>query len=121
MTDAARAERPVVSRSAADVVERVVENLQRAVRAPRATLELCVLCVLAEGHLIIEDFPGVGKTVLAKSVDLRRVVRHEPHARDPYRAEHGRGDSVVPRVRLEPKQFVRLKRVVAQFLEPVGP
>jgi MoxR-like ATPase len=27
-----------------------------------------VLCVLAEGHLIIEDFPGVGKTVLAKSV-----------------------------------------------------
>ena len=68
MTDAARAERPVVSRSAADVVGRVVENLQRAVRAPRTTLELCVLCVLAEGHLIIEDFPGVGKTVLAKSV-----------------------------------------------------
>ncbi|HEY6075217.1 MAG TPA: MoxR family ATPase [Gaiella sp.] len=68
MTDAARAERPVVARSAAGVVERVVENLQRAVRAPRETLELCVLCVLAEGHLIIEDFPGVGKTVLAKSV-----------------------------------------------------
>jgi len=68
MTDAARAERPVVARSAAGVVQRVVENLQRAVRAPRDTLELCVLCVLAEGHLIIEDFPGVGKTVLAKSV-----------------------------------------------------
>ncbi len=55
-------------RSAADVVERVVENLERAVRAPRSTLELCVLCLIAEGHLIIEDFPGVGKTVLAKSV-----------------------------------------------------
>jgi MoxR-like ATPase len=52
----------------ADVVERVVENLQRAVRAPRGTLELCVLCLVAEGHLIIEDVPGVGKTVLAKSV-----------------------------------------------------
>jgi MoxR-like ATPase len=38
------------------------------VRAPRETLELCVLCLLAEGHLIIEDFPGVGKTVLAKSL-----------------------------------------------------
>ena len=37
-------------------------------RAPRATLELCILCLLAEGHLIIEDFPGVGKTMLAKSV-----------------------------------------------------
>jgi MoxR-like ATPase len=68
MTDAARADRTAASRSAAEVVERVVENLQQAVRAPRATLELCVLCVIAEGHLIIEDFPGVGKTVLAKSV-----------------------------------------------------
>jgi MoxR-like ATPase len=68
MTDAARADRPVAARSASDVVERVVENLQRAVRAPRRTLELCVLCLVAEGHLIIEDFPGVGKTVLAKSV-----------------------------------------------------
>ncbi len=69
MTDTARADTPAaVSRSAADVVERVVQNLQLAVRASRETLELCVLCILAEGHLIIEDFPGVGKTVLAKSV-----------------------------------------------------
>jgi MoxR-like ATPase len=68
MTDAARAEGLVAAQSAAEVVERVVENLERAVRAPRTTLELCVLCLLAEGHLIIEDFPGVGKTMLAKSV-----------------------------------------------------
>ena len=68
MTDAARADGLVAARSAAEVVERVVENLERAVRAPRATLELCVLCLIAEGHLIIEDFPGVGKTMLAKSV-----------------------------------------------------
>src|SRR5688572_16118184 len=68
MTDTAPADEPAVSRSAADVVERVVQNLQLSVRASRDTLELCVLCLLAEGHLIIEDFPGVGKTVLAKSV-----------------------------------------------------
>ncbi len=68
MTDAVRAGEPVAARSAAQIVEHVVENLERAVRAPRATLELCVLCLLAEGHLIIEDFPGVGKTMLAKSV-----------------------------------------------------
>ncbi len=68
MTDTARADRPVAASPAADVVERVVQNLQLAVRASRETLELCVLCILAEGHLIIEDFPGVGKTVLAKSV-----------------------------------------------------
>ena len=53
---------------AADVVDRVVANLELAVRAPRETLELCVLGLLAEGHLIIEDFPGVGKTMLAKAM-----------------------------------------------------
>jgi MoxR-like ATPase len=38
------------------------------VRASRATLEACVVCLLAGGHLMIEDVPGVGKTVLAKSL-----------------------------------------------------
>jgi len=56
------------SGAAAEVVERVVANLERSVRAPHETLELCVLSLLAEGHVIIEDFPGVGKTVLAKSL-----------------------------------------------------
>ena len=50
MSEVARARGPVAARSAAEVVERVVENLDRAVRAPRRTLELCVLCLLAEGH-----------------------------------------------------------------------
>jgi MoxR-like ATPase len=68
MSEVARAGGPVAARSAAEIVRRVAENLDRAVRAPRRTLELCVLCLLAEGHLIIEDFPGVGKTMLAKSV-----------------------------------------------------
>jgi MoxR-like ATPase len=67
MTDSLR--REVASpAAAAEVVERVVANLEQVVRAERDTLELCVLVLLAEGHLIIEDFPGVGKTVLAKSL-----------------------------------------------------
>ena len=68
MNDGTRAGGAVASVAAADVVGRVVANLELAVRVPRATLELCVLCLLAEGHLIIEDFPGVGKTMLAKSL-----------------------------------------------------
>jgi MoxR-like ATPase len=68
MTDGPSLRAPAGAASAADVVGRVVSNLEVAVRAPRDTLELCVLCLLAEGHLIIEDFPGVGKTVLAKSL-----------------------------------------------------
>ena len=68
MTEGTRAGEAATAVSAAEVVGRVVANLELAVRAPHATLELCVLCLLAEGHLIIEDFPGVGKTVLAKSL-----------------------------------------------------
>ena len=36
--------------------------------ASAETLRLCVLCLVAEGHLIVEDFPGVGKTMLAKAL-----------------------------------------------------
>src|SRR5215210_1429839 len=54
--------------SAAATLEAVVDNLARVVHAPRETLRLCVLCLVAEGHLIIEDFPGVGKTMLAKAL-----------------------------------------------------
>jgi MoxR-like ATPase len=68
MSDAVPAPTAVGSAGAAGVVGRVVANLELAVRAPRETLELCVLGLLAEGHLIIEDFPGVGKTNLAKSL-----------------------------------------------------
>jgi MoxR-like ATPase len=52
----------------ADVVGAVVDNVARVVHAPAETLRLCVLCLVAEGHLIIEDFPGVGKTMLAKAL-----------------------------------------------------
>jgi len=53
---------------AAELTERVIENLQRVMHAPDETLQFSVLCLLAEGHLIIEDFPGVGKTSLAKAL-----------------------------------------------------
>jgi MoxR-like ATPase len=38
------------------------------VHAPDETLRLVVLCLVAEGHAIVEDFPGVGKTMLAKAL-----------------------------------------------------
>jgi MoxR-like ATPase len=53
---------------AAELVERVTANVGLAVRAPEETLRLPLLCLLGEGHLLVEDFPGVGKTLLAKSV-----------------------------------------------------
>jgi MoxR-like ATPase len=54
--------------SSAEVLRGVADNLARVVRAPAETLRLCVLCLVSEGHLIIEDFPGVGKTMLAKAL-----------------------------------------------------
>jgi MoxR-like ATPase len=53
---------------AGKTIEAIVENLARVVHAPEETLRLCVLCLVAEGHLILEDFPGVGKTMLAKAL-----------------------------------------------------
>ena len=59
---------PAAVASSAETVERLVENLARVVHAPADTLRLIVLALVAEGHVIVEDFPGVGKTMLAKSL-----------------------------------------------------
>ena len=60
---------------AADMADRVVASLATVMHAPRETLRLPLLCLLAEGHVLVEDVPGVGKTVLAKALartlDLR--------------------------------------------------
>jgi MoxR-like ATPase len=51
-----------------ETLERVTANVAQVVHAPPETLRLCALCLVSEGHLIIEDFPGVGKTMLAKAL-----------------------------------------------------
>jgi MoxR-like ATPase len=59
---------PLRTRDAARAIDGVVANLGLVVHAPEEVLRLCVLCLIAEGHLILEDFPGVGKTMLAKAL-----------------------------------------------------
>jgi MoxR-like ATPase len=66
MDEAVGSER--VDTEAAESVQKIVDNLAQVVHAPEETLRLVVLCLVAEGHLIIEDFPGVGKTMLAKAL-----------------------------------------------------
>src|SRR5262245_60260663 len=65
---AVEAKQDVEASSAASLAQKIVANLKRVIHAPDETLEFSVLCLLSEGHLIIEDFPGVGKTTLAKSI-----------------------------------------------------
>lgn len=46
----------------------IVKGVGEAVVAPRRVIRLAVLALLCQGHLLIDDFPGVGKTLLAKSL-----------------------------------------------------
>ncbi len=51
-----------------DRYQAVTANIERAIQGKRATIELVVTSLVAEGHVLIEDVPGVGKTLLAKAL-----------------------------------------------------
>ncbi|MEM7587658.1 MAG: MoxR family ATPase [Acidobacteriota bacterium] len=46
----------------------VIEQLETVIYGKRAKLEMVMICLLAEGHLLIEDVPGTAKTLLAKTL-----------------------------------------------------
>ena len=48
--------------------ESIVNNVGIVLKGKRNPIELAVVCLLADGHLLIEDVPGVGKTSLAKAL-----------------------------------------------------
>jgi len=52
----------------ASLGSRLATNVQRAVKVPDDTLRDVLVALLAEGHVLIEDYPGVGKTALARSL-----------------------------------------------------
>jgi MoxR-like ATPase len=55
-------------RSFADLFDAITSNIAQVLHGKHDTIELAVMCLLAEGHLLIEDVPGVGKTSLAKAL-----------------------------------------------------
>jgi MoxR-like ATPase len=50
--------------------ETVAANIEKVIVGKRSPVDLAVICLLCQGHLLIEDVPGVGKTVLARSIAL---------------------------------------------------
>ena len=48
--------------------ERITANIEQVIVGKRETVELAVIGLLAGGHMLIEDVPGVGKTMLARSL-----------------------------------------------------
>ncbi|MGA2765078.1 MAG: AAA family ATPase, partial [Spirochaetia bacterium] len=69
MGDSASPARPTLDFAASHALSRrLIEGLQTVIRGKRTVLEYLVTCILAGGHLLIEDVPGLGKTTLAKTV-----------------------------------------------------
>ncbi len=52
----------------AELGARLRENVSRAVKAPDHVLRDLMVALIAEGHVLIEDYPGVGKTALARAL-----------------------------------------------------
>jgi MoxR-like ATPase len=48
--------------------EKLIQNIEKVIVGKRSTIELAVVGLLSQGHLLIEDVPGIGKTMLARSL-----------------------------------------------------
>ena len=48
--------------------EKLISNLEKVIVGKRASIEKIVVGLLSQGHVLIEDVPGVGKTMLARSL-----------------------------------------------------
>ena len=65
-------------------VQAIIANVDQIIRGKQDQIRLAVCCLLTEGHLLIDDVPGTGKTSLAKAIaglDRRHVEAGAVHAR----------------------------------------
>jgi MoxR-like ATPase len=53
-----------------DFATRVIDNVEQVIIGKRDAIELLMVAMLCEGHVLIEDVPGVGKTMLARSIAI---------------------------------------------------
>jgi MoxR-like ATPase len=54
--------------AAAERIPRLIHHMESVIRGKRQQLEMVVTCLLAKGHVLMEDNPGTGKTVLARTL-----------------------------------------------------
>jgi MoxR-like ATPase len=51
-------------------IETLIDNIETVIYGKREVIQLCLVGLLARGHLLIEDIPGIGKTTLAQALAL---------------------------------------------------
>jgi len=51
-----------------DLCQRIIENISRVIVGKQSAIELLLVGLLADGHVLLEDMPGLGKTLIAKSL-----------------------------------------------------
>ena len=56
------------TQSATGIAHEIVDNISKVIVGKNAVIERALAAVIAQGHILIEDVPGVGKTMLAKSI-----------------------------------------------------
>ena len=49
-------------------VQQIIENIENVIIGKKSAVELAVVTLICQGHALIEDVPGVGKTMLARSL-----------------------------------------------------
>ena len=72
----------------ADSAKRIIDNVQKIIVGKAEEIELVLIALLCEGHVLLEDVPGVGKTTMAKSVSRSLGCLHRNDS-------PGRGRSVL--------------------------
>ena len=66
--DQAQEEQARQLEGARDGAQRIVENVREVIIGKDSAVELGVIAILCQGHVLVEDVPGVGKTMLARSL-----------------------------------------------------
>ncbi len=61
---------------AREVARRMTENVERVIIGKPHAVELGVIALVCQGHALIEDVPGVGKTMLARSIARSAGCEH---------------------------------------------
>lgn len=53
-----------------EIISKLIENIEKVIVGKREVVELCLVALISRGHILIEDVPGLGKTMLARAIAM---------------------------------------------------